>query len=163
MLSSPHFLLIFRRHGRHLEVPNIRLNTGTNLILFYAICKPISLAISLKELASFFNYGRRQMRQIIISATGMTFKENIQKQQMSRASDLLANSNLSISNIGEQIGYQSLNNFRKIFFQHYQMTPSQYRKQKPKILCKNFTKEKTLRLWEISAFCTWFKVFLWLL
>ncbi|MDD3220065.1 MAG: AraC family transcriptional regulator [Lachnospiraceae bacterium] len=132
-IFSAFFIDLFRRHEQHLEVPNIRLNTReTNLIFILRYLQANFATISLKELASFFNYSERQMQRIIISATGMTFKENIQKQQMSRASDLLANSSLSISSIGEQIGYQSLNNFRKIFFQHYQMTPSQYRKREAK-------------------------------
>lgn len=42
--------------------------------------------------------------------------------------DLLQNSTLPVSEISERTGFQSLNNFRKIFFKYFNMTPSEYRK-----------------------------------
>ena len=83
--------------------------------------------VSLKELSNLFNYSERQLQRIIQSATGHTFIENIQNQKMKLASELLIHSTLSVSEISERIGFQSLNNFRKIFFKYFNMTPSEYR------------------------------------
>ena len=85
--------------------------------------------VSLKELSNLFNYSERQLQRIIQSATGHTFIENIQNQKMKLASELLIHSTLSVSEISERIGFQSLNNFRKIFFKYFNMTPSEYRGQ----------------------------------
>lgn len=71
--------------------------------------------VSLKELSSIFNYSERQLQRIIQNATGHTFIENIQNQKMKQAADLLQNSTLPVSEISERTGFQSLNNFRKIF------------------------------------------------
>ena len=49
-------------------------------------------------------------------------------QKMKQAADLLQNSTLPVSEISERTGFQSLNNFRKIFFKYFNMTPSEYRK-----------------------------------
>ena len=84
--------------------------------------------VSLKELSNLFNYSERQLQRIIQSATGHTFIENIQNQKMKLASELLIHSTLSVSEISERIGFQSLNNFRKIFFKYFNMTPAEYRR-----------------------------------
>ena len=43
----------------------------------------------------------------------------IQNQKMKQAADLLQNSTLPVSEISERTGFQSLNNFRKIFFKYF--------------------------------------------
>ena len=128
-LLSLFFINLFRRHEQHTELSSIRLNTSEeNLMYILRYMQANYKTVSLKELSSIFNYSERQLQRIIQNATGHTFIENIQNQKMKRASDLLINSALSVSEISEQTGFQSLNNFRKIFFRHFGMTPSEYRK-----------------------------------
>lgn len=125
---SEFFITLFRNHEQNIEVPNVRLNTSEeNLMYILRYMQTHYTTISLKELSEFFNYSERQLQRIIMAATGTTFKGNIQKQKMTKAADLLINSSLSISKICEQAGFQSSNNFRKIFYRHYKMTPSEFR------------------------------------
>lgn len=129
-LLSQFFITLFRNHEQDLELPNLRLKTSEeNLMYILRYMQEHYTTVSLKELAAFFNYSERQLQRILQNATGMTFMENIQKQKMTKAADLLAHSNLSIANISEQVGFASLNNFRKIFQKHYHMTPSEFRKK----------------------------------
>jgi transcriptional regulator GlxA family with amidase domain len=86
-------------------------------------------SVNLKQLSARFNYSERQLQRIIMDATGISFRENIQNQKMQRAAVLLSGSDLSVASICEQTGYPSQNNFRKIFQRHYGMTPSEYRNQ----------------------------------
>ncbi|MDO4306645.1 MAG: AraC family transcriptional regulator [Eubacteriales bacterium] len=127
-ILSEFFIALFRKHEQDIEVPNIRLNTAEeNLMYILRYMQAHYTTITLKELSAFFNYSERHLQRIILKATGMTFKENIQKQKMTKAADLLLHSSLPISKICEQLGFQSFNNFRKIFYKHYQMTPTAYR------------------------------------
>ncbi|MGN1140749.1 MAG: AraC family transcriptional regulator [Oliverpabstia sp.] len=127
-ILSEFFIALFRNHEQNIEVPNIRLSTSEeNLMYILRYMQAHYTTISLKELSEFFNYSERQLQRIILNATGMTFKDNIQKQKMTKAADLLLHSSLSISKICEQTGFQSFNNFRKIFYKHYKMTPSEFR------------------------------------
>lgn len=128
-LLSLFFINLFRRHEQHIEFSNIHLNSADeNLMYILRYMQANFKTVSLKELSNLFNYSERQLQRIIQSATGHTFIENIQNQKMKLASELLIHSTLSVSEISERIGFQSLNNFRKIFFKYFNMTPSEYRR-----------------------------------
>ena len=128
-LLSLFFINLFRRHEQHIEFSNIHLNSADeNLMYILRYMQANFKTVSLKELSNLFNYSERQLQRIIQSATGHTFIENIQNQKMKLASELLTHSTLSVSEISERTGFQSLNNFRKIFFKYFNMTPSEYRK-----------------------------------
>lgn len=130
-LLSLFFINLFRRHEQHVECPHIHMNSSDrNLMYILRYMQANYKTVSLKELSSIFNYSERQLQRIIRNATGYTFIENIQNQKMKRAAELLNTSTLSISEICERTGFQSLNNFRKIFLKHYHITPSEYRKER---------------------------------
>lgn len=133
-LLSRFFITLFRNHEQTMEVPHIRFNSADESLMYILRYMQANYTtLSLKELAQFFNYSQRQIQRIIKNATGMTFKENIQKQKMTKAAALLTDSSLSISKICELTGFQSLHNFRKSFYKYYQMTPSQFRKKEKKL------------------------------
>lgn len=132
-MLSLFFIHLFRRHEHHTEISDIHLNSSDeNLIYILHYMQANYKTVSLKDLSSIFNYSERQLQRIIQNATGHTFIENIQNQKMARASELLKHSTLTISEISEQTGFLSLNNFRKIFNKYFKMTPSEYRKQNKK-------------------------------
>lgn len=56
--------------------------------------------------------------------------EFIKSIRMKRAAQLLRESNLTVSEIIENVGYQDVKNFRRNFKQAYDLTPTEYRKQK---------------------------------
>lgn len=134
-LLSLFFINLFRRHEQHTELSGIHLNSSEeNLMYILRYMQANYRTVSLKELSSIFNYSERQLQRIIQNATGHTYIENIQNQKMKQASEFLRNSSLSISEISERSGFQSLNNFRKTFFRYFQMTPSEYRKSHGQVL-----------------------------
>lgn len=128
-IVSEFFIRLLQKYEHCIEVPNIHFNGADNNLMFILRYMQSNYTdVTLKELSNIFNYSERQLQRIILSATGMTFTENIQKQKIEMAAKLLLESERSISEIGEMLGYSSLNNFRKIFKKRYQMTPSEYRK-----------------------------------
>lgn len=60
-------------------------------------------------------------------AMGMTFTEYVTKCRMDYACDLLKNSNLSIHEISEKVGYDNVYYFNKLFRRIKGMNPSQYK------------------------------------
>ena len=58
---------------------------------------------------------------------GCTFSAMIQKIRFQNAECLLRNSDMTVSEVGKEIGYENTENFFRVFKKHYHMTPSQYR------------------------------------
>ena len=59
--------------------------------------------------------------------TGKTFKELIQEQRMNLAVKLLENSDLTISEISQQVGYENVSFFYKLFNETFGISPATYR------------------------------------
>lgn len=64
--------------------------------------------------------------------TGKTVSEYIRTVKMNRACDFLKNSNISILELSNMLGYASLSHFNRIFKSHTGITPSVYRKERNK-------------------------------
>lgn len=121
-------IYMLQEYEQNIEVPTINMEKkDSNLIYILRYMQANYSTITLQNLASFFNYSERQIQRIIVSATGMSFSENIQKQKIDRACYLLKESDRSITDICEEIGYTSQNNFRKIFHKRTGFTPTEYR------------------------------------
>lgn len=128
-MFSEFFIVLFRDHEQDIEIPNVCWNKSNEDLMYILRYMQAHFAtVSLSEMAAFFNYSERHLQRLILNATGMTFRENIQKQKMTKAAQLLSESALPISQICEQLGFESFNNFRKIFYKYYQTTPSEFRK-----------------------------------
>jgi len=60
---------------------------------------------------------------------GVNFVEYLNKVRLTRAKDFLRNTTLSVSEIGEKIGYANHTTFASTFKKVYGITPSEYRKK----------------------------------
>lgn len=128
-------ITLVQNYETTLEIPALPVEErDTRLIYILRYMQSNFHHVSLKEISEKFEYSERQLQRIICAATGMSFSQNIQQQKMKEAAYLLRNTDLPITKIGEQIGYASPNNFRKIFNNHYNLTPSEYREGKSRRL-----------------------------
>ena len=84
--------------------------------------------ISLEYLSRFFNYNESYLSRMFREKMNMTFSELLMSIRMKKAADLLKNTNYSVADISEMIGYSSVDYFTKAFKKYYRLTPSQYRK-----------------------------------
>lgn len=66
--------------------------------------------------------------------TGMTITEYANEIKLKHAAFYLTNTSLSLREICDRIGYESLSYFHKLFQKKYNMTPSQYRKNSPSVI-----------------------------
>ena len=70
---------------------------------------------------------RAYFHRIYFEAFGVTCRQDVIESRLMHAAELLKNSDLSISAIAEQCGYESESYFMRQFKQHKGMTPSEYR------------------------------------
>ena len=102
-----------------------------NWVVFEEVCDYIEThypSIHTQELMDLFHFQKDYFNRLIKKKTGMTYSEYLQDIRLKKARQLLDETNLSVSDITEQIGYHNKGYFYKIFTRKYGMTPAQYRK-----------------------------------
>ncbi len=81
---------------------------------------------SLSELARLLHYDISWVSREIKSKTGKTYTELVQDKRLSQASYLLKNTNLTIEEIADNIGYENVSFFYRLFRKKYGVTPKKY-------------------------------------
>ncbi len=89
------------------------------------LAEPLSAADLARELGMSESGFSRFFRR----ATGNTFTDFVNHVRVSRACQLLMESNLLITHIGYQVGFNNIANFNRRFLDIKGMTPSDYRRQ----------------------------------
>lgn len=88
--------------------------------------------ISLEFLAEYFHLSPKRISVLIKSLYGKTFRQVKAEMRIAVAKQLLKESNLTVAEIGEQVGYQSTRGFLSAFSELTGRTPTQYREEKRK-------------------------------
>ncbi|MCR5396442.1 MAG: AraC family transcriptional regulator [Lachnospiraceae bacterium] len=120
------FIELLRNYEHTVETPGMR-QTSENIVFILKYIQQHYNSVTLKELSAFFNYSQRQIQRLLVNATGMSFMEIVQSKRMKTAEQLLTTTTLSVEEICEKTGYQSPNNFRRIFAKYHHQTPREYR------------------------------------
>lgn len=94
--------------------------------------------ISLKDTAAFFGYNETYLGQILQRYTGKKFCTLINELQMTNAKRLLEETNMSITEIGCEVGCYDASHFTRKFKAMYGASPNAYRKSLKKDE-RNFT------------------------
>lgn len=81
----------------------------------------------LTELAAILGYDVVWLSRTIKRLSGRTYKELLQTRRLNQAAFLLQSTKLSVSDICAAVGYDNTSYFHRIFREHYQMSPKQYR------------------------------------
>ncbi|MEW9052867.1 MAG: AraC family transcriptional regulator [Neobacillus sp.] len=84
---------------------------------------------SLYELADQLNQSHYGLSKTIKKATGHTFKEFLQERRLVKAKELLESTDMPITSIIEQVGYDNISYFYRIFKGKYGLTPKEYKKK----------------------------------
>jgi AraC-like DNA-binding protein/mannose-6-phosphate isomerase-like protein (cupin superfamily) len=85
---------------------------------------------SLYELAGQLNQSHYGLSKTIKKATSRTFKDLLQERRIEKAKELLEGTNLPIASIVEQVGYDNISYFYRIFKGKYGQTPKEFRASK---------------------------------
>ncbi|MCR5557430.1 MAG: AraC family transcriptional regulator [Butyrivibrio sp.] len=67
------------------------------------------------------------LSRMVKKNTGQTFKELLQAKRLSKACDLLKNTDMSIADISVLVGYDNTSFFHRLFRRIYNMSPREYR------------------------------------
>ena len=85
---------------------------------------------TLNELAEQLHQSVSSLSKNIKKATGYTFKELLQEKRLSKSKNLLETTDLSIKWIIEEVGYDNISYFYRIFKEKYGMTPKAFRSKR---------------------------------
>ena len=82
-----------------------------------------------ESLSTAMNMAERTLQRKLKAMTNQTPQELIRSMRLNRARDLLENSNLSVSEVAFQVGYQEPTNFSRSFKKQFGFSPSQLRSE----------------------------------
>lgn len=83
---------------------------------------------SLAAISEQLNQPDYKICRIVKKYTGVTFKQLVQETRLNKAVDLLSRTQMAITEIMQNVGYENITYFYKIFKEKYTMTPNEYRK-----------------------------------
>jgi AraC-like DNA-binding protein len=83
--------------------------------------------VSLTKVAKLVNISPNHLSDKFKEVTGVNFVDYIARTRTEKARELLANSNLRISEIAFAVGFQSLSQFNRVFKKLTRQSPSQSR------------------------------------
>jgi AraC-like DNA-binding protein len=85
--------------------------------------------LTLGEVAKAVNTSCFYFCKLFKKATGLTFTNYLSRVRIEKAKNLLLNPNLRVSEIGYEVGFQSLTHFNRVFKKTTNQSPSAYRAQ----------------------------------
>ena len=85
--------------------------------------------IKLADVAKLLGYNEDHAGRWIQKCFGVSFSELLQKERCRMAAELLQNTEMTVEEVIEKVGYSNGSFFRKIFAEYYQMSPKEYRKK----------------------------------
>ncbi len=85
-------------------------------------------ALTIEEAASVTGYGKSNFCRIFKRITGMSFHKALNRRRVQVACGLLQESDLSVTIIAEEVGFDAAKTFCRVFREQEGMTPGHYRK-----------------------------------
>lgn len=130
IIMNSYVLLLFgqliRNHSNDAKMLMGRVNeqSTSNIIQFI---RNNRTTVNLKLVAQQFNLSQGYLSRYIKRETGYSFSALLRDLKMREAAKLLVNSELSVEEIVDEVGYSDISNFYRNFKKMYGMTPVNYR------------------------------------
>lgn len=128
VLSSYLFIFLTAVIRQTSSVKREDISERSNILTILKYIEEHADDCSLVHLAQMFNYHPNYVSKLLKNQTGKSYQELIVSQKMKKARYLLLNTDDSIQEISEKVGYQNLSFFYKKFYQETATTPHQFRK-----------------------------------
>ena len=84
--------------------------------------------IKISYVANIFHYNVQYIGRLFKKSTALTFNEYVNHQRLARSKLLLRDSDLTVLNISNRLGFNNVSYFNRLFKKHYGKTPTEYRK-----------------------------------
>lgn len=126
-----YFVEFIRKNQAH-KLTDVPSSTSSKYKTIYTVAEYISEhytdSLSLESLATEFFLSKYYLCRSFKEVTGYGINEYIHIHRIKRAKQLLEETSLSISEISQALGYESLTHFEKIFKTYMTLSPLKYRK-----------------------------------
>ena len=122
------FIYLLRDHKDNFTVGKPLRKNDASVLNIMRYAQNHYASISLKSLAKQFNYSETYLSHLIKSYYGRTFQEMMTEYRLQNAAKLLRQSDASIAEILDTIGYSEKSHFFRVFKRFYGITPHEYRK-----------------------------------
>lgn len=118
----------YRNNSNQKSAPHSHMNTRVSLIPLIddMFCYQYQ-DLRLSGLADLLNLSVRQTQRLIKENFGKTFSQKLTEARMAAAEQMLLNSDLSITEISERLGYASIEYFSGVFRRLKHCSPSKFR------------------------------------
>ncbi|WP_462409547.1 AraC family transcriptional regulator [Neobacillus sp. Marseille-QA0830] len=114
----------------HNQTKNETINQPfISLVAFLKYIEDHYRDCSLVQMAKTFGFNPSYLSTLLKKGTGKSFKELLQIQRLNQAALFLANTDIAIPEIAEEVGYSSVTFFYKKFKELFQDTPNSYRER----------------------------------
>lgn len=90
----------------------------------------LSQRITIDELSKKFAMNSTTLKTVFKDVYGTSIAAHIKEHRMEKAAELLVQTDLSISEISCQVGYESQSKFSMVFKEYYKLSPAEYRKSR---------------------------------
>lgn len=127
-LFAVFFAKLLRFYENTIEISSNSLSDSRIAYSITAFIDENHNTVTLADTAKHFGYTPEYTSRLIRKATGRTFMDLVTESRMKHAQALLKSTNLAVSKIAPQIGYESTENFIRVFKKRYHMTPSEFRR-----------------------------------
>jgi AraC-like DNA-binding protein/mannose-6-phosphate isomerase-like protein (cupin superfamily) len=84
-------------------------------------------SLTLSIVSKLMNIGERQLQRLIKKATGQSFIQWLQGERINKSCELLQQTNGKIPEIAQQVGFQDLKHFHRLFKSKTGVTPNTFR------------------------------------
>lgn len=122
------FIYLLRDHKDNFTVGKPLRKNDTSVLNIMRYAQNNYATISLSALAKHFNYSETYLSHLIKSYYGRTFQEMMMEYRLQNAAKLLSQTNATITEILDTIGYSEKSHFFRAFKKLYGVTPQTYRR-----------------------------------
>lgn len=120
------FAYLLRDHSNHVFTDNARSKPDSFLPVLQYIQHSYT-NVTLHEICELYHYSPAHLSRLIKKYTGNTFSQIITNKKMQQAEYLLSYTQLSITNIAQELGYHDASHFSTIFKKYHNQSPVHYR------------------------------------
>ena len=92
------------------------------------ILSDLSRRLSAREVAERFGISESSLKLYIKGVLGDSYLSYFRRKRMEKAAELLEDTDKSIAEIASLVGYENQGKFAKVFFEHYNVTPLEFRR-----------------------------------
>ena len=121
------FMEFARTWQNRIDKENFNIMGGNPLSEILAYINQHKLDVTLTSVAEHFHYHPKYLSSLIKKYTCKSFSEILQETKLQEVCYYLKNTNMSIDEISQLMGYYDRSYFNRLFKKIFQMSPGQYR------------------------------------